>query len=152
MALFPIVLLVHVILAITLFVPSLLLPFALRSRNAARRERGPIVRALVWLQSNGTTYVAAGLIVTGLAMIALLGTGLLRQPWLLLALGVYAANLAVAFFVQRPNLRRLFAGADGEKDADRWRAMARRQRYVSYVMAGAVGLIGFLMTSKPSLW
>jgi hypothetical protein len=60
-------------------------------------------------------------------------------------------NLAIAFFVQRPSLRRLFArGTEG--DRDRWRAVARRQRYVSYLMAGAVGLIGFLMTSKPRLW
>jgi hypothetical protein len=53
--------------------------------------------------------------------------------------------------VQRPSLRRLFGRPD-DSDRDRWRALARRQRYVSYLMAGAVGVIGFLMTSKPSLW
>jgi hypothetical protein len=27
--------------------------------------------------------------------------------------------------------------------------MARRQRYVSYLMAGAIGVIAFLMAAKP---
>jgi uncharacterized membrane protein len=142
---------VHIALAVTLFVPSLLLPFALRARNAAQQERGPIVRGLVWLQATGSAFVAAGLAASGIGLVALLGPDLLRQPWLLVALVVYAVNLAIAFFVQRPSLRRLFArGTEG--DRDRWRAVARRQRYVSYLMAGAVGLIGFLMTSKPRLW
>jgi uncharacterized membrane protein len=151
MSLFPVVLALHIVLAVTLFVPSLLLPFALRARNAMQQERGTVVRVLVWLQSTGSAFVAAGLVATGLGLVALLGPELLRQPWLLLALVVYALNLALAFFVQRPSLRRLFARqTDG--DRDRWRALARRQRYVSYVMAGAVGVIGFLMTSKPRLW
>jgi predicted integral membrane protein DUF2269 len=152
MALFPVLLVIHICLAVALFVPSLLLPFALRARNAAQSDRGPVVRALVWLQSSGTGFVAAGLIVTGLGLVAVLGTGLLRQPWLLAALVIYAANLAIAYFVQRPTLRRLFTGEQSSGTPERWRAMARRQRYVSYVMAGAVGVIGFLMTSKPSLW
>jgi len=109
------------------------------------------VRGLVWLQSSGSAFVAAGLVATGAGLVALLGPELLRQPWLLVALVVYGLNLALAFFVQRPSLRRLF-GRQDDADRDRWRAMARRQRYVSYLMAGAVGLIGFLMTSKPRLW
>ena len=40
-------------------------------------------------------------------MVAVLGPQLLTQPWLLLALTIYAANLVLAFFLQRPNLRRL---------------------------------------------
>jgi uncharacterized membrane protein len=150
-SLFPILLALHIALAITLFVPSLLLPFALRARNATRQERGHVVRGLVWLQSTGSAFVAAGLVATGLGLVAVLGPELLRQPWLLLALVVYALNLAVAFFVQRPSLRRLF-GRQTDGDGDRWRALARRQRYVSYAMAAAVGVIGFLMMSKPRLW
>ena len=34
----------------------------------------------------------------------------------------------------------------------RWPVLARRQRYISYVMAGLVGTIGFLMSTKPELW
>jgi hypothetical protein len=80
-----------------------------------------------------------------------LGTQLLAQPWLMLALGVYAANLALAFFVQRPGLRRLLRlRADATDDErERWRNRARRQRYVSYLMAGAIGIIAFLMSTKP---
>jgi hypothetical protein len=152
MTLFPLLLAAHICLAVALFVPSLLLPFALRARNVAESERGPIVSALVVLQSRGSPIIAAGLVATGLGLVAVLGPQLLAQPWLLLALAVYAANLLVAFFVQRPTLRRLFLGASAEADRERWRATARRQRYVSYAMAAAVGLIGFLMTSKPNLW
>ena len=38
-----------------------------------------------------------------------------------------------------------------DAERDRWRNWARRQRYVSYVMAGLVGLIAFLMSTKPDL-
>ena len=76
---------------------------------------------------------------------------MLQQPWLLLALAIYFTNLAIAFFVQRPNLRRLI-GVKAAADDDTWKERAKRQRYVSYLMAGLVGTIGFLMSSKPVLW
>jgi hypothetical protein len=74
----------------------------------------------------------------------------LEQPWLLVALAIYLANLAIAFFIQRPNLRRLI-GIRAAPDDRTWAARARRQRYVSYLMAGLVGVIGFLMSTKPTL-
>ena len=60
--------------------------------------------------------------------------------------------LAVSFFVQRPGVRRLLGlkEAATEEEKERWRARARRQRYISYIMAGAIGLIGWLMMSKPT--
>jgi len=33
-----------------------------------------------------------------------------------------------------------------------WRRRARQQRYVAYGMAGIIGVIGFLMSTKPQLW
>ena len=80
-----------------------------------------------------------------------LGSELLRQTWLLVALRIYFATLAIAFFIQRPNLRAL-VGMRAAPDDTGWRSRARRQRYVSYLMAGLVGTIGFLMSSKPVLW
>ena len=80
-----------------------------------------------------------------------LGTGLLRQGWLLVALAIYVTTLAIALFIQRPNLRALI-GIRAAADDARWRERAQRQRYVSYLMAGLVGTIGFLMSSKPVLW
>jgi hypothetical protein len=150
--LLPILIAIHVGLALSLLLPSILLPFALRLRGGQWRQRqGRISRALFWLQRNGTLVIGAGLAVTGAAMIAILGSQLLRQPWLLIALGIYAANLLLAFFVQRPALARLLGMRPLATDAerDRWRAWARRQRYVSYVMATLVGLIAFLMSTKP---
>ncbi len=76
---------------------------------------------------------------------------MLQQPWLLVALTIYFVNLGIAFFVQRPNLRRL-VGVTAAADDTVWKERAKRQRYVSYLMAGLVGTIGFLMSSKPMFW
>lgn len=149
--LLPVLLIVHVTLAVTLFLPSLLLPFALRARRAPTESGSPLVKALLGMQSSGTVIVGVGLALTGLALIGVLGTSLLAKPWLLVALLIYAANLVLAFFVQRPNLRPLL-GIRATTDDRIWAARARRQRYVSYVMAGMIGTIGFLMSAKPALW
>jgi len=148
----PILIVVHVTLAISLFLPSILLPFGLRLRGGQwQQSPGRISRALLWLQSNGTLVIGLGLAITGVLMIVILGPQLLAQPWLLIALLIYAANLLLAFFVQRPGLRRLIGmkSLDTDDERDRWREWAKRQRYVSYVMAGLVGVIGFLMSTKP---
>lgn len=148
--LLPLLLVTHITLAIALFLPSILLPFALRTRRAAVDSESGIVRGLLWTQSHGTLLIGAGLALTGLGLVAALGPALLQQPWLLLALLIYALNLGLAFFIQRPNLRRLI-GIKAAPDDEVWRERARRQRYVSYLMAGLVGVIGFLMSTKPSL-
>jgi hypothetical protein len=149
--LFPIILVVHITLAVTLFLPSFLLPFTLRTPRTTVESDSGVVRSLLWAQSHGTVVIGAGLALTGLAMLSILGPALLTQPWLLLALGIYAANLAIAFFIQRPNLRRLI-GVTAAADDRVWKERARRQRYVSYAMAGLIGTIGFLMSTKPTFW
>jgi hypothetical protein len=154
---FPLILATHVLLAISLLIPSLVLPFTLRGRRRTEAT-GRAARSLLWLQSNGTVVIGAGLAATGIAMLLVLGQRMLEQPWLLAALVVYATVLVVAYVVQRPNLRRLIdrsgptTGPEAEAADRRWRDRARRQRYVSYAMAAAVGLIAFLMSSKPQLW
>ena len=152
-SLFPILLVVHIALAVGLFLPSLLLPFALRAQ-APGAEAGRPTRGLLWLQAHGTVGIGIGLALTGAALAVVLGPALFGRPWLIAALGVYTANLGVAYFVQRPNLRRLLRARTPLSDGDRatWNARARRQRYVSYAMATAVGVIGFLMSTKPALW
>lgn len=148
---FPVLLGTHIVLAVGLFLPSILLPFALRTRRATVESGSRLVRALLWAQTHGTIVVGAGLALTGIGLVAALGPDLLRQPWLLVALGIYFVNLVIAFFIQRPSLRRLVrvrAAADDRA----WQDRARRQRYLSYLMAGLVGTIGFLMSSKPALW
>ena len=149
--LLPILLVTHITLAIALFLPSILLPFALRTRRATVDSESGVVRSLLWAQSHGTVLIGAGLAITGLGLVAALGPTLLQQPWLLLALFIYALNLGLAFFIQRPNLRRLI-GVKAAADDTVWRERAKRQRYISYLMAGLVGVIGFLMSTKPDLW
>ena len=150
--LFPVFLAVHVGLAIALFVPSLLLPFAFRARRGSLDPEGSgrFVRFLLALQSRGTVWIGAGLAISGLGLVSTLGFAILQQPWLLVALVIYALNLGLAYFIQVPRLRRLI-GLRSDSDP-RWPALARRQRYISYVMAGLVGTIGFLMSTKPTLW
>ena len=148
---FPILLVTHIVLAVSLFLPSVLLPFALRTRRAAAESPNGLVRFLLWMQAHGTLLIGVGLALTGSLLIVALGGSLLDQPWLLVALAIYAVNLLLAFFVQRPNLRRLI-GIRAAADDRLWLERARRQRYVSYTMAGLVGTIGFLMSTKPELW
>jgi len=148
---FPALLVTHIVLAISLFLPSILLPFALRTRRATVESGSRVVQVLLWAQTHGTLLIGLGLALTGLALVATLGPQLLEQTWLLLALFIYFVNLAIAFFIQRPNLRRLI-GIKAQADDASWKERAKRQRYVSYLMAGMVGTIGFLMSSKPVLW
>ena len=145
---FPILLAVHITLAVALLLPSVVLPFVLRRSSG---PPGPIARALMAMQGTGTLIIAGGLALTGAAMLWILGPELLAQPWLLVALTIYALNLAVAAFISRPNLRSLIGlGAGGSDES--WARRARQQRYVAYGMAAAIGLIGFLMSTKPELW
>ncbi len=148
---FPILLATHILLAVSLVLPSILLPFALRTRRATVESGSRVVRVLLWGQTHGTLVIGAGLALTGLGLVATLGPAMLQQPWLLLALSIYFINLGIAFFIQRPNLRRL-VGIRAAVDDVTWLARAKRQRYVSYLMAGLVGTIGLLMSSKPVLW
>jgi hypothetical protein len=151
-ALFPLFLLVHIVLAVALFVPSLLLPFAFRARRGslAPQTAGGFVRFLLALQSRGTVWIGLGLAISGLGLVTSLGLQVLEQRWLLVALSIYALNLVLAYFIQVPRLRRLIGLRSGSDP--RWPDLARRQRYISYVMAGLVGTIGFLMSTKPVLW
>ena len=148
---FPLLLGAHVVLAVSLFLPSILLPFALRARRATVDSTSGVVRALLWAQTHGTVFVGAGLALTGIGLLAVLGPQMVRQPWLLVALTIYFVNLVIAFFIQRPSLRRL-VGIRASADDRAWIERARQQRYLSYLMAGLVGTIGFLMSSKPVLW
>jgi hypothetical protein len=145
---FPILLVIHIALAIALLLPSVLLPFALRRSG----EPGPLTRGLMAMQGTGTLVIGAGLAVSGALMLWSLGLETLRQPWLVTALALYAINLVVAAVVARPNLRRLVGLSRSSADDETWRRRARQQRYVAYGMAGVIGIIGFLMSTKPQLW
>ena len=147
----PILLVLHVALAISLLLPSLVLPFLLRSGGpTASNPPGTVARILMSIQGTGSLVIGGGLAITGAGLLAVLGPDLIRKPWLLAALGIYAANLLVAGFVSRPNLRRLLRLRGGEGATDEaWKQGARRQRLLAYAMALATGVIGFLMSAKP---
>lgn len=147
---FPIVLVVHVSCAVALLLPSLLLPFFLRSDSAATESDSRIVRFLLSTQG-GALPIGLAVALSGLLLVGIIGLNLLDEPWLLLGLAFYAAMLALAFFVQRPSLRALI-GVRAAWDDRSWQNHARRLRYGSYVMATLIGVIGWLMSAKPELW
>jgi uncharacterized membrane protein len=148
---FPLLLIAHISLAVSLLAPSLLLPFLLRRADASgATEYGAITRGLLVMQGTGSVVIALGVGLTGVALLVVLGIQLLSQPWLLVALTIYAINLIVAAFISRPNLRRLLHMDSGNPAA--WDRRARRQRYIAYGMAAAIGVIGLLMRTKPTLW
>ncbi len=145
---FPILLVVHISLAVALLAPSLILPFLLRRSVGTQVVANPLARLLIAMQGTGSVLIAVGLAASGVGLLLVLGLELLSQPWLLLALALYAANLVVAAFISRPGLRRL-VGIGREGDEAAWRRRARQQRYVAYAMAAATGVIGLLMMTKP---
>ena len=108
------------------------------------------MQLLLAVQSRGTVWIGLGLALTGLGLVGVIGLSNLARPWLLVALAIYGINLGLAYFIQVPRLRTLIGLTNGSDP--RWPALARRQRYISYVMAGLVGTIGFLMSAKPALW
>ena len=86
-------------------------------------SRARFVRGLIWLEAHGTLIIGAGVAITGIGMLLILGAAFLEQPWLLLALSIYATILLVSFFVQRPGVRRLLGlkEAATEEEKERWR-------------------------------
>src|SRR3989337_216049 len=139
MSWFPILLVIHVALAVALLLPSVLLPFV---RGRSGGEPGAATRALMAMQGSGTLIIATGLAVTGAAMLWILGPELLTQPWLMVALVLYAINLVVAAVISRPNLRRLIGLTRSDTDDEAWHRRARQQRYIAYGMAAVIGAIG----------
>ncbi len=139
---------IHIALAIAIFVPSLMLPFTLRAGRRTTESHSRFVRAMLRMQSSGSVAIGIGLAITGLLLVGALGISVMDQPWLLVALAIYAVDLVLAFFIQRPSLRAL-VGIRAAWDDRVWQAAARRQRYVSYAMAGLIGVIGYLMSTKP---
>ena len=149
MTAFPVLLVAHVGLAISLVLPNVLAPFVLRRDRPA--GTGRVGRLILWLQGRAAPWIGGGVALTGIALVVVLGINVAEQPWLLVALAIYAVVLIVAAVFARPNLRALL-GLSGSIDDETWRRRARTQRWVAYGMAAAIGVIGFLMSIKPNLW
>lgn len=147
-------LVVHIALALSLLVPAVALPLLARGGADSQAAPGRGSGGLLWLQRNAAA-LGVGVAATGVGLIAVLGLDVIRQPWLLVALAIYAVNLAIAVFVQQPRLRRISEASatahTGEEERS-LRGQMRRQRGVSYLMAVLIGAIGFLMSTKPALW
>ncbi len=69
MPLLPFLLATHIALAVSLLLPSILLPFALRARRAATESASPVVRGLLVLQARGSVVLGLALAVSGVALV-----------------------------------------------------------------------------------
>ena len=77
----------------SLILPSILLPFALRTAAGDRESENRGVQGLLWAQTHGTIAIGIGLALTGIGLVASLGSSMFTQAWLLLALTIYFVNL-----------------------------------------------------------
>lgn len=150
-------LVVHVALALSLLLPAVMLPLVL-ARDGGEAPGRRLRPLLLAAQGRWAPAIGVGLLLSGIALVAALSLDLAQQPWLLVALSIYAVNLAIAMFIQRPRLRRLAGlgssdrGSATATDDAVWARAARRLRSMSYLMAVLIGAIGFLMMTKPQLW
>jgi hypothetical protein len=145
---FPVLLVVHIALAVSLLAPSLVLPFLLRG-DPETAPTGGLRPVMLSMQGTGSVVLAIGLGLTGAGLVASLGSEILSKPWLLVALAIYGANLLLAAFISRPGLRRLMGLST---DPSVRRRDVGRVRYTAYAMGLATMAIGFLMSTKPLLW
>ena len=140
------VLVAHIALALSLLLPAILLPLVIR-RDGPEAAPGRLQTLLVAAQGRWAPLIGLGVALSGAALVVAMGLEVIRAPWLLVALAIYALTLALAMFIQRPRLRTLIGLGAGDRTG-----AARRLRSVSYVMAALIGAIGFLMMAKPQLW
>jgi hypothetical protein len=78
---FPLLLIVHIGLAVALLAPSLLLPFLLRRADTVGGPpRHPVTRMLLAMQGTGSVAIGLGLALTGTALAAGCAGPLRRQP------------------------------------------------------------------------
>ena len=125
---YQVLLVAHIILAVSLVLPSILLPFALRTRRATTESESRVVRWLLWAQTRpAPSPSATGLALTGIGLIAALGSTMLQQPWLLVALTIYFINLGIAFFVQRPEPAPAHRRPRRRRQRPGWRGPAGRR-------------------------
>ena len=79
-ALFPLILVTHITLAVSLFLPSILLPFALRARRSATESRAPVRPApAVDAGPRDGDRSVPGLAITGVLMVTVLGRNCSRS-------------------------------------------------------------------------
>ena len=129
---FPILLGAHIILAVSLVLPSILLPFALRARRATVESGSRVVQGLLWAQIARHVAIGVGLALTGSAWSRRSGRRCSSSRGCCWPSRSTSSTSAIAFFIQRPNLRRL-VGIRAAADDRTWleRAQAAALRVVS---------------------
>jgi uncharacterized membrane protein len=91
-------------------------------------------------------------LITGLFLVWIGPYGLL-EPWLVVALVLYAAILLLGIFGYSPTLRRQIALAESAGVASaEYAAVGRRSTLLGILLVVIVVVIEFLMTAKPALW
>jgi uncharacterized membrane protein len=127
-----------------------------RAEVAGGGARPFALRTISWIDRRLTTPAYVVQLVTGLVLVFLLDASLLRQAWLELSIGLYAAVVALAMSVYAPAHRRQTALAErlaaGEPVEAEYAEVSAKARRYGLLVTGLTLLILVLMVFRPALW
>lgn len=151
MTLYVILKFVHILLAITAVGANI--TYGVWLSRAAREPAhlAYVLRGVKFLDDRVANPAFGLLFVTGVALV-FAGRIPWTTPWILTALVLYAALVAVGLFGYTPLLRSQIAALAGGPDSPAYQKAAARAQRVGILLAIVVVIIVFLMVTKPPLW
>lgn len=144
----PILLLIHVLAAITAVGANLTYAIWFRAAGADPDRIVFVIRTVRTIDSRIANPAYVVLLITGILMV-LGGAFSFTTGWILAAIGLYIATavIGIAFFA--PAVRRQLAEAERDVTSDAYRAAATRTTALGIVTTVLVVLIVALMVTKP---
>jgi uncharacterized membrane protein len=144
----PILLLIHVLAAITAVGANLTYAIWFRAAGADRDRVVFVIRTVRMIDSRIANPAYVVLLVTGVLMV-LGGAFSFTTGWILAAIGLYIATAVIGIALFAPAIRRQLALAEQDVTSDAYRAAANRSTALGIVTTVLVLLIVVLMVTKP---
>jgi uncharacterized membrane protein len=144
----PILLLVHVLAAITAVGANLTYAIWFRAAGADRDRIIFVIRTVRAIDSRVANPAYIVLLVTGILMV-LGGAFSFTAGWILAAIGLYVAVALIGIVLFAPAIRRQLLEAERDVTSDAYRAAAKRSTVLGIVTTVIVLLIVVLMVTKP---
>jgi uncharacterized membrane protein len=144
----PILLLIHVLAAITAVGANLTYAIWFRAAGADQDRIVFVIRTVRNIDSRVANPAYIVLLVTGILMV-LGGAFSFTTGWILAAIGLYVATALIGILLFAPAIRRQLLEAERDVTSDAYRAAARRSTTLGIVTTVIVLLIVALMVTKP---
>ncbi|HEY7738095.1 MAG TPA: DUF2269 family protein [Candidatus Limnocylindria bacterium] len=144
----PILLLIHVLAAITAVGANLTYAIWFRAAGTDRDRIIFVIRTVRMIDSRIANPAYIVLLITGILMVFLGGFSF-TTGWILAAIGLYVATAVIGIALFAPAIRRQLAEAERDVTSDAYRAAARRSTTLGIVTTVLVLLIVVLMVTKP---